>query len=66
MKQQDYLVCVCMGVMYSEIYETLMREKEPSFALAVEKLQVATGCNSCVDEVHAIVDICIREKRNIV
>lgn len=52
-----------MGVMYSEIYMTLMQEENPTFDVAVEKLFVATGCNSCVAEVHAIVAECVLQKK---
>jgi len=59
----DYLVCVCMGVMYSDIYEFLMKSEQPSFDLAMQYLQVATGCSSCSDEVHAIVAEVVRAKK---
>ncbi len=59
----DYLVCVCMGVMYSDIYAFLLESDSPSFDSVKNCLQVATGCNSCVDEVHAIVADVLRIKK---
>jgi bacterioferritin-associated ferredoxin len=60
----DYLVCVCMGVMYSQIYDFLMDSDQPSVQLAMEYLQVSTGCSSCIDEVRAIVEevVLVRKK----
>lgn len=49
----DYLVCTCMGVMYSEICQAIANGDNTYKAL-YEKLGVGTGCNSCVEEVHNI------------
>lgn len=51
--QQDYLVCTCMGVMYSEICQAIDAGAD-SFELLSEQLGVGTGCSSCVAEVHQI------------
>ncbi len=49
----DYLVCTCMGVMYSEICAAI-QEGDTTFEALSEKLGVGTGCNSCVEEVYNI------------
>ena len=49
----DYLVCTCMGVMYSDICQAI-DEGSHSFEALAEKLGVGTGCSSCVEEVHQI------------
>ena len=52
-KKPDYLVCTCMGVMCSEIEESIA-EGNDSFDALSECLEVGTGCNSCVEEVNYI------------
>ena len=54
--EQDYLVCTCMGVMYSEICQAI-EEGCDSFESLSQSLQVGTGCNSCVDEIQQIVSV---------
>ncbi len=49
----DYLVCTCMGVMASEIEEAIEQGSEDFEALS-QTLMVGTGCSSCVQEVHEI------------
>jgi bacterioferritin-associated ferredoxin len=49
----DYLVCTCMGVMYSQICQAI-DDGAHSFEALSEQLGVGTGCNSCVTEVHQI------------
>ncbi len=49
----DYLVCTCMGVMYSEIVQAISEGAE-SFDALSDLLQVGTGCSSCVDEIMEI------------
>ena len=49
----DYLVCTCMGVMYSEICLAI-DDGAHSFEALSERLGVGTGCSSCVTEVHQI------------
>lgn len=46
----DYLVCTCMGVMYSELYEAIQAGDDTFQALS-DRFGVGTGCSSCVDEV---------------
>lgn len=52
-QRPDYLVCTCMGVMYSEIVEAIQGGAD-NFAALKDQLMVGTGCNSCVAEVHDI------------
>ena len=49
----DYLVCTCMGVMYSDICKAI-DDGMQSFEALSENLGVGTGCSSCVQEVHQI------------
>lgn len=49
----DYLVCTCMGVMYSEIVQAI-RSGAGSFDDLSQKLGVGTGYSSCVNEVKEI------------
>lgn len=52
-QQSDYLVCTCMGVMYSEICQAIDQGAD-SFSELSDRLGVGTGCSSCVAEVEAI------------
>ena len=54
LQRPDYLVCTCMGVMYSDIL-TAIANGDNSYEKLQESLLVGTGCNSCVDEVKQIV-----------
>lgn len=49
----DYLVCTCMGVMYSEICSAIEKGSATYESLS-EQLLVGSGCSSCVQEVHDI------------
>lgn len=49
----DYLVCTCMGVMYTDICDAIDAGARTFEALS-EKLGVGTGCSSCVQEVGQI------------
>lgn len=51
---QDHLVCVCMGVMSSEIYQAI-DDGYDTFDLLSEKLEVGVGCSSCVSEIHEMI-----------
>jgi bacterioferritin-associated ferredoxin len=51
----DYLVCTCMGVMYSEICASI-KAGNASFEQLSEELMVGVGCSSCVQEVKDILD----------
>lgn len=51
---QDHLVCVCMGVMSSEICQAI-DEGADSFDALSTQLEVGTGCSSCIAEVNEIV-----------
>ncbi|HEV2917037.1 MAG TPA: (2Fe-2S)-binding protein [Candidatus Babeliales bacterium] len=51
----DYLVCTCMGIMYSEIC-TAIQEGKNSFLQLSEHLMVGQGCSSCVEEIKEILD----------
>jgi len=50
---EDYLVCTCLGVMYSEIEEAIDSGKK-SFEDLQDELMIGTGCSSCVCEVQQI------------
>lgn len=54
LQRPDYLVCTCMGVMYSDILAAIA-EGDDSYEKLQESLLVGTGCNSCVEEVKEIV-----------
>ncbi len=49
----DYLVCICMDVMHSQIVEAI-KSGNKDFDSLSDLLGVGTGCNSCVEEVHEI------------
>ena len=49
----DYLVCTCMGVMYSDICRAI-EEGYTDYQALQDLLMVGTGCSSCVQEVHDI------------
>lgn len=53
----DYLVCTCMGVMYTEIIEAIHNGARDFQALQ-DKLMVGTGCSSCVQEINDILAQC--------
>jgi bacterioferritin-associated ferredoxin len=50
---QDHLVCVCMGVMQSDICASIENGTD-TFDKLSQELGVGTGCESCVAEVHEI------------
>ena len=52
--KQDYIVCTCMYVMYSDILNALA-EGTTTFDAVQERFLVGTGCSSCVEEVHEII-----------
>jgi len=51
--KEDYLVCTCMEVMYSQIIQAINNGAH-TFDELSDQLGVGTGCSSCVDEVHQI------------
>lgn len=57
----DYLVCTCMGVMYSEICAAI-EQGCTTFELISDTLLVGTGCSSCVQEVKDILKNMMEEK----
>ncbi len=56
----DYLVCTCMGVMYSEIIEAIHAGARDFQALQ-DQLMVGTGCSSCVQEILDILAQCTKK-----
>lgn len=54
LQRPDYLVCTCMGVMYSDIIAAI-HNGDTTYEKLQESLLVGTGCNSCVEEVKDIV-----------
>ncbi|MBP6869498.1 (2Fe-2S)-binding protein [Candidatus Babeliales bacterium] len=49
----DHLVCVCMGVMQSDVCQAI-DDGHDTFDKLQQKLEVGTGCSSCVSEVNEI------------
>lgn len=49
----DYLVCICMDVMRSQIEQAIQLGCQDFKSLS-QALGVGTGCNSCVEEVQEI------------
>jgi len=60
-QRPDYLVCTCMGVMYSDIIEAI-NNGDTTYASLQESLMVGTGCSSCVQEVKDILAEKMSEK----
>ena len=54
-QRPDYLVCTCLGVMYSDIIQSI-KEGADTYQKLQDVLLVGTGCNSCVTEVKQIVE----------
>ncbi len=53
LQRPDYLVCTCMAVMHSEIVDAI-KAGATTYQALQDILMVGTGCNSCVQEVHDI------------
>ena len=51
----DYLVCTCMEVMKSDIISAI-KNGDDTFEKLANALGTGTGCSSCVDEVHEILE----------
>ena len=47
LQRPDYLVCTCIGVMYSDMVQAI-KEGAETYQELKEILLVGTGCNSCV------------------
>ncbi len=54
-RRPDYLVCTCMGVMYSDICDAIANGSDTFEKLAL-LLGVGSGCTSCVSEVELILN----------
>lgn len=52
-QQSDYLVCTCMGVMYSDICDAI-KQGADTFQKLSDQLGVGTACGSCIPEVESI------------
>ena len=61
LKRPDYLVCTCMGVMYSDICDAIKGGMQ-TFDELSDTLGVGTGCSSCVAEVHEILAEQLKQK----
>lgn len=59
-QRPDYLVCTCMGVMYSDIIQSI-EEGNDTYQKLQDALLVGTGCNSCVEEVKMIVKEAVKK-----
>ena len=55
MQKPDYIVCTCMCVMHSDIVRAL-ENGAATFDDLQELLYVGTGCSSCIQEVHEIIE----------
>lgn len=55
LQRPDYLVCTCMGVMYSEIVDAIKNGAKTLDELS-DLLMVATACHSCVPEIELILE----------
>lgn len=53
LKRPDYLVCTCMGVMYSEICQAIAQGAKTPQDLT-DVLMTGTGCSSCHEEIDLI------------
>ncbi len=53
LQRPDYLVCTCMGVMYSDIVASIAAGNT-TYDTLQDALMVGIGCSSCVPEVHEI------------
>jgi bacterioferritin-associated ferredoxin len=51
--KNDYVVCTCMGVLKSEIIDSISKG-DTTYEKLQDSLGVGTGCSSCVQEVHDI------------
>lgn len=51
--KNEHLVCTCMGVMYSEICQSIDQGND-SFDALSDEFMVGTGCSSCVPEINDI------------
>ncbi len=60
-KVDDYLVCTCMGVMYSEIIDAIHKGARDFQALQ-DQLMVGTGCSSCVQEINDMLKQCAKKE----
>lgn len=61
-QKPDYLVCVCMGIMYSEIIAAIERG-DGTFKALQDSLMIGTGCSSCHEEVKALIAEVIKKSR---
>lgn len=55
----DYLVCTCMGIMYSDLCAEI-ENGVTTFDELSDMFGVGTGCSSCVGEIHEI----LKEHKN--
>jgi bacterioferritin-associated ferredoxin len=51
----DHLVCVCMGVMQSDINDAI-NSGHDTFDKLQQKLEVGTGCSNCVSEINDLLN----------
>lgn len=58
--KKDHLVCVCMGLMQSDICDAIEQGAD-TFQALQDMLEVGTGCSSCVAQVHDL----LRCKKNL-
>jgi len=54
-QRPDYVVCTCMGVMYSELCAAV-RNGCTTFQSLADMYMVGSGCSSCVPEIYEILD----------
>ena len=54
-KKFDYMVCVCMGISYSEIVKEI-RGGTSTFKELYDKLGVGSGCGACKQDTKDILE----------
>jgi bacterioferritin-associated ferredoxin len=59
--KEDYLVCTCMEVMYSQIIQAI-KDGAHTLETLSDQLGVGTGCSSCIDEINDILATALDKK----
>lgn len=62
LQRPDYLVCTCMGVMYSEICQAIQNGSKDFQSLS-DQYMIGTGCSSCVSEVNEILTLALKNEQ---
>jgi nitrite reductase (NADH) large subunit len=51
----DYIVCTCMGIMYSEIVQAI-KDGHTTVQALEDMFMVGSGCTSCIPEIEQILE----------